>query len=182
MILKLFILSVFLLLPFLCLGESVQKPEKVYSEDEFEKAVLDEVSKRLDKIQVSNLANFSNDLLKKESNLNKREKTLKEKNRQLDIATKEFTSKIKKFQKKQKKFLGCINENERQKGKRVSRLVEIIAGMKAKKAAELLSIQEVDLAVQILEGLKPDKSAKIFNLMDREISARLQKKYLIMKQ
>ena len=156
--------------------------KRVYSEKEFEQAVIEEAAKRLKRVQVSNLSSFSRDLLKKESELNRQEKALRELEQQLAISTKDFINRVKKFESKQQKFLGCLNENEKDKGERVSRLVKVIAGMKARKAAELLSIQDSELAVQILSNLDPAKTSKIFNLMEKEISARLQKQYLVMKQ
>lgn len=152
------------------------------SDKEFEQAVIKEVKKKIKKVQVSNLSSFSQDLIKKEFELSRRERELVERDQQLAINTKDFVNRVKKFENKQRKFLGCIEKNESENKERVARLVKVISGMKAKKAADLLSIQDSELAVQILGSLDPDKTAKIFNFMKKEISARLQKQYLVMKQ
>ena len=62
------------------------------------------------------------------------------------------------------------------------RVVEVISGMRPQNAADLLSVQESDLAVKILGQLDPAKVSKIFNLMDKEISAKLQKQFMTMKK
>ncbi|MCY4644739.1 MAG: hypothetical protein OXB88_08995 [Bacteriovoracales bacterium] len=152
------------------------------SDDNFDKAVMEEVKKKLKRVQVSNLSSFSYDLLKKESDLKKRETILAEKERQFEISSKDFARGVKKFDSRQQKFLGCLDKNEKNRGERMKRLVKIVGGMKAEKAADLLSIQEPELAIQILASLDSSKTSKIFNLMKREISARLQKEYLLMKQ
>lgn len=152
------------------------------SGSDFERAVLKEAKKRLERVQVSKLSSFSRDLLKRESELNGREQVLRQREQQLAVNTKDFVERVKHFGGKQKKFLGCLDENEKKKGERITRLVKVISGMKAQKAADLLSIQDSDLAVQILAALDPDKASKIFNVMKKEISARLQKQYLVMKQ
>jgi flagellar motility protein MotE (MotC chaperone) len=54
--------------------------------------------------------------------------------------------------------------------------------MKPDKAAEVLSVQESDIAVRILQAIDSKKASKIFNFMDKEISAKLQRQYLLMKK
>ena len=167
---------------FLALGASSQLKGKSYSEEEFEQAVMKEVERKLKRVQVSNLSSFSYDLLKRELELNKEERLLNEKKQQLKVSEKDFIGKVKSFENKQQKFLGCLNKNEQRQRERMSRLVKVIEEMSPKRAAELLAIQESDLAVQILASLETSKTAKIFNFMKKEISARLQKQYVLMKQ
>ena len=156
--------------------------QPIQCKEKFEQAVMKEVNARLKKVQTSNLSLFSLDLLKKESEINERKRLLGQKEQQLQMTEQGFIARVKKFEERQQNFLGCLDRNEQKRGERIGRLVEIIAGMKSDKAAELLSVQESDLAVQILGSLDPNKASKIFNLMKREISARLQKQYLIMQQ
>ena len=160
----------------------LQSEEKTYSEKEFEQAVMKATEQKLKRVQVSNLSSFSYDLLKKELELNKHEKVLEEKKQQLKMSEKDFIDSVKKFASKQQKILGCLSKNEQGQRERMGRLVKVVEGMSPKRAAELLSIQESDLAVQILSALDTSKTAKIFNLMKKEISARLQKQYVLMKQ
>ena len=161
---------------------SLQSKGKTYSEEEFEQAVMKATEQKLKRVQVSNLSFFSYDLLKKELELNKQERLLEEKKQQLKMSEKDFIGRVKKFGNKQQKFLGCLNKNEQSQRERMSRLVKVVEGMSPKRAAELLSIQESEFSVQILAALDTTKTAKIFNLMKKEISARLQKQYVLMKQ
>ena len=172
----LYLLSISMML----FAQENSESNKILAKD-FEKAVILEVDKRVKRVRGLNISDLTRDLLKKEAGLNEREESLREEKRQLKIISQDFTEKVKKFGDQQKKLLGCLDENEKKKSERIDRLVGIVQGMKPKKAAELLAIQEAGLAVRILNGLKPEKSSEIFNIMDREISARLQKQYLIMK-
>ena len=54
--------------------------------------------------------------------------------------------------------------------------------LRPQKAAEILSVQDSSIAVQILQKIDPKKASKIFNFMDKDISAKLQKQYLLMKK
>lgn len=156
--------------------------KKIFTQKEFEEKVAAEVAERLQKVQVTNLSRYSQDLLKKESDLIKRESRLKLRENQLVMNEKTFASSVKKFEDNQQNFLGCIDANEKKVNERVTRMVNVISGMKPLKAAEILSVQDSQLAVKILGIIDPIKASKIFNLMDKEISARLQKQYLLMKQ
>lgn len=79
-------------------------------------------------------------------------------------------------------FIGCVQQNEDEGKGRVAQLVEMVSNMKPQKAAEVLSVQEADIAVKILQMIDAKKASKIFNFMDKEVSARLQKQYLNMKK
>ena len=61
-------------------------------------------------------------------------------------------------------------------------MVDVISGMRPQSAADVLSVQDVDISVKILGDLPPEKVSKIFNSMDKEISARLQKQFMSMKK
>ena len=61
-------------------------------------------------------------------------------------------------------------------------MVEVISNMRPQAAAQLLSVQENDIALKILGALDSVKVSKIFNLMTKEISSRLQKQYINMKR
>ena len=156
--------------------------KKTYSAQDFEQAVMKAVEQRVNKVQVSNLSAFSKDLLHRESQLNQRERLLQGREQQIVINAKDFAGRVKEFEQRQQKLLGCLDEMSKKKEQRVERLVAIIGGMKPAKAADILSIQQPDLAVQILGGLAPARTSKIFNLMGKEISASLQKRYLLMQQ
>ena len=160
--------------------------EKKYTEEEFktalEKAVQEKVVERLEKVQVSNLSKYSQDLLNKELELMKKEKKVDELEKQLSRSQKEFSKRVGEFEKQQQKFIGCIDENQKKKNERITKVVQMISGMKPLKAAEVLSVQDTNLSVEIIGSLKPEKASKILNLMDKEISARLQKQYLNMQQ
>lgn len=178
------ILILFLVFSFRTFGqEENQKAEpKKYSEKEFQEALSKKVTESLKKVQVNNLSKYSQDLLKKEAELIDRERILKVREEQLGVNEKAFVKNVQEFETKQQNFLGCIDANEKKKNERVTRMVNVVAGMKPLKAAEILSVQDSDLAVKILGSIDPLKASKIFNLMDKEISARLQKQYLLMKQ
>ncbi len=83
---------------------------------------------------------------------------------------------------KQKSFIGCVERNNEESKARIGQLVDMISNMKPQKAADVLSVQDGDVAVQILQLIEPKKASKIFNFMDKETSAKLQKQYLQMKK
>ncbi len=86
------------------------------------------------------------------------------------------------FEARQRSFLGCVKGNEEESKARVGQLVETISNMKPQKAAEILSVQDSEIAVRILQMINPKTASKIFNFMDKEVSAKLQKQYLEMKK
>ncbi len=162
--------------------QSIFAEDKVYTETEFQEKVQSEVLKRLEKMGNGNLVEFSKQLMEKEEKLRNSELTLKKKEDELMNSNRDVQATIKSFQEKQNKFLSCLDESERKKQERIQHMVDSIAGMKPKTAADLLSVQEADISIQILGKLDSTKVSKIFNLMDKEISARLQKQYMTMKR
>jgi flagellar motility protein MotE (MotC chaperone) len=158
-------------------------PEKrLYTEDEFKKAVMVEMEKTMKKAGSANLVDFSKELLEKEEALKVRELNLQKQEEQLKLGTADFQKKLIDFQDSQKKFLGCIDSQNDKQEKRVTQVVDMIAGMKPQSAADVLAVQDPDLAVRILGQLEAAKASKIFNLMDKEVSAKLQRQFLQMKK
>ena len=147
-----------------------------------EKMINSRVLEKLKMIDKNNIINFSKNLLKKEAELKNLEKRLKRKEEELGIHAKELDDKIGRFIASQQKFIGCVDDLDKGKKRRVSHLVEIIGGMRPAVAGKVLSVQDLDIAVAILSELPAQKMSKIFNSMDQEISARLQKQYMDMKQ
>ena len=64
----------------------------------------------------------------------------------MTINQKELEQKINLFVEQQKKFIGCIDNVEKSRKKRVGHLVEIISGMKPAMAGNVLSVQDSDIA------------------------------------
>ncbi len=156
--------------------------EKIYTEKDFQEKVQKEVLSRIEKMGNGSLVDFSKQLMEKEEKLRIAEIALKKKEDELQNSNRDIQAAIKSFQLKQNKFLSCLDDNERKKQERIQHMVDSIAGMKPKTAADLLSVQETDISIQILGKLESTKVSKIFNLMDKEISARLQKQYMTMKR
>lgn len=153
-----------------------------YTEEEFKKAVDEEVTKQMKKAGASHLVDFSKELLEKEEGIKNRELEVKKQEEELKLSKSDFQKKVVEFQDSQKKFLGCIEDQKESTDKRVSQMVEVISGMKPQSAADVLAIQDPELSVRILAMLEAQKASKIFNLMDKEISAKLQKQFLQMKK
>jgi flagellar motility protein MotE (MotC chaperone) len=162
--------------------DEATKNVKIYTEEEFQKKLSDELAKMLKKIHKDDLTGFAKELMEKESELKAKELTQEASVQQVKISQKEFEKKMQEFQEKQKTFLSCLDSTDQKENKRVDHLVAIISGMKPQNAADVLSVQEAEIAVQVLGMLEPTKVSKIFNLMDKVISARLQKQYLNMKR
>lgn len=156
--------------------------KREYTEEEFKKAVMEEVSKTMKKAGSANLVDFSKELLEKEEGIKVKELALKKQEEQLANNIADFKKSIAEFQASQKKFLGCVDDKNEKTEKRVSQMVEVISGMKPQTAADVLTVQDPDLSVRILSELEASKASKIFNLMDKEVSARLQKQFLQMKK
>jgi flagellar motility protein MotE (MotC chaperone) len=164
--------------------------EKKFTQDELdqdiEKAVAEKVEKQVDekikKITANNLVNFSKELLNRENELNQKDELIKKREDILAINEKSLMTKIKDFDEKQQKILGCMSQNDENAKNRVNHLVKVISSMKPVNAAQVLSTQDPDISVRILATLDATQAAKIFNLMEKEVSARLQKQYLNMKQ
>lgn len=158
-------------------------PEKrLYTEDEFKKAVLVEAEKLMKKAGSGHLVDFSKELLEKEEAIKVKELNLQKHEEQFKLNTADFQKKVVEFQDAQKKFLGCVDSQKETADKRVSQMVDVIAGMKPQSAADVLAVQDPDLSVRILGMLDSQKASKIFNLMDKEVSAKLQKQFVEMKK
>lgn len=170
-------LVILFLIPFTVFAE-----EKVYTETEFQAKLQQEVAAKLEKLGNGTLVDFSKQLMEKEEKLRLSELELKKREDALSNNQRDLQQGIKNFQEKQNKFLSCLDDNERKKQERIQHMVDSIAGMRPKSAADLLSVQDADLSVQILSKLESTKVSKIFNLMDKEISARLQKQFMTMKK
>ena len=155
---------------------------KTYSKEELDKFVMEALEKKLKKIGRSKILNFSKELFKKEKNLELKEVDLKREREKFEIVKKSFEKRIKKLQKKQSKIIECLDKQDKKKGARLNHMVEVISNMRPAAAAELLSVQENEIALQILGSLDSVKVSKIFNLMTKEISSRLQKQYINMKK
>ncbi len=153
-----------------------------YTENEFKKAVMEEVERQMRRAGQAKLIDLSRELLEKEDKLKLRELEAERQEEQFKMSTKQFQEKVKTFENSQNKFLGCVEDLEQKKNNRVKHMVEVVSGMKPDVAAQVLSVQEADISVEIISQLEPAKISKIFNLMDKEISARLQKQYMNMKK
>lgn len=155
---------------------------KTYTEEEFKKALQEEVDKTIKKVSGNHMVDFSKELLQKEEAIKVKELEVKKQEDQLKMNMSDFEKRVKEFQVEQKRFIGCVDGQDEKADKRVTQMVEVISGMRPQNAADLLSVQESDLAVKILGQLDPAKVSKIFNLMDKEISAKLQKQFMTMKK
>ncbi len=162
--------------------EAAKVERRNYSEEEFKKAVLVEVEKTMKRAGSANLIEFSKELMDKEEQLKVKELEIQKGQDQLKLNQVDFQKKVVEFQDSQKKFLGCVDAQNEKAEKRVGQMVEVISGMKPQNAADVLAVQDPDLSVRILAQLDTSKASKIFNLMDKEVSARLQKQFLLMKK
>ncbi|MGZ3786888.1 MAG: MotE family protein [Bacteriovorax sp.] len=160
----------------------VDPSKRLYTEEEFKKAVMSEAEKMMKKAGSGHLVDFSKELLQKEEALKVKELNLQKEQEQLKLNMNDFQKKVVEFQESQKKFLGCVDSQNEKVEKRIGQMVEVISGMKPQNAADVLSVQDPDLSVRILGQLEAQKASKIFNLMDKEVSARLQKQFLQMKK
>lgn len=159
------------------------KPEELkYTEADFIKKVSEELSKKVVEIKNKSVTDLTRELIKKEEGLKLRELEIIKKEDQLKVNGIELEKRAKEFNQGQQTILGCLDKNEDEMKNRVANQVEIIGSMKPEKAAEILTVQEAEIAVRILQQLSPLKASKIFNFMDKETSARLQKQYLNMKR
>lgn len=155
---------------------------KTYTEKEFLDAVEKEVNVRLQKYKPSNIVNLSKEFMKKEREFELKELELKKAQDSVRAGERDLQSKLRDLQGKSKKLLGCLDKNDENQSKRVGHMVDVVSGMRPQNAADILSVQDVEIAVRILGKLEPTKVSKIFNSMDKEISARLQKQYMNMKK
>ncbi len=155
---------------------------KLYTERDFIKKVNDEVKKKVDTIKNKSVSELTKELLDKEEKLRLRELDLQKENDALKVSESDLSKKYSDFEARQRSFIGCVKQNEDDSKARVGQLVETISNMKPQKAAELLSVQDSEIAVRILQMINPKTASKIFNFMDKDISAKLQKQYLEMKK
>lgn len=163
-------------------AQAPKKPAKTYTEEEFVKKVSEEVKKRLGEVKNKSVMDLTRELMDKEEKLRLQELDLTKREDAVRVNGQDLEKRVKSFESRQQEVLGCANKNQEDMKNRLSQQVEMVAGMKPAKAAELLSAQEADISVRILQMLDPKKASKIFNLMDKEVSARLQKQYLNMKR
>ena len=134
------------------------------------------------KISPNDSLEFSRQLLQREEKLKLKELEILKKEEQVKLFSQELEKKIRDFNNRQEQFILCMEAVKKDENDRVRHMVKVVSGMKPASAAEILSVQDSSLAVKIMAGLAPEKISKIFNLMDKEISAGLQKKYMIMKK
>lgn len=156
--------------------------EKTYTEKELQDAVFKALEEKIERFRPRSAVDFSKELLQREKNLTLKELNLKKREEQLALSERDLSSKIVEFQKSQNKFLSCIDKNDQEKKKRINHMVDVMSGMRPQNAADVLSVQDSEIAVRILEELPPEKVSKIFNSMKKEISARLQKQFMNMKK
>ena len=171
-----------LLLLSVLLSVSVVAQEKKYTQEEYVKAVAEEVKKQIENIKNKSVTELTKELVAKDEKLKLKELDLQKRDDQIKVNAQELEKKIKKFHNDQKDLLGCLQKNDNDQQTRVNQQVEVVSNMQPAKAAQLLSVQEADISVRILQLLDPKKASKIFNLMDKEVSARLQKQYMNMKR
>jgi len=159
-----------------------KKSSKTYTEEEFVKKVNEQVKAKIDLIKNKSLADLTKEILDKEEALKLKEIELQKQSDALKATETELGKKYNELHEKQKTFISCVDKNQEEASSRITQLVDMLINMKPQKAAEILSVQESDIAVRILQVIDSKKASKIFNFMDKEISAKLQKQYLEMKK
>jgi flagellar motility protein MotE (MotC chaperone) len=155
---------------------------KTYTEEEFIKKVNEEVKKKVDTIKNKSVSELTKELLDKEEKLKLRELELQKTADSLKVTESDITKRYTELAEKKKNFIGCVEKNEEEAKGRIGQLVDMVSNMKPQKAAEVLSVQESDIAVKILQMIDAKKASKIFNFMDKDVSAKLQRQYLLMKK
>lgn len=161
---------------------AIANDPKLYTEKDFIHKVNEEVKKKVDTIKNKSVSELTKELLDKEEKLKLREIELQKEQDSINVSESELGQKYSAFEARQRSFLGCVKNNEEESKGRVGQLVETISNMKPQKAAEILSVQDSEIAVRILQMINPKTASKIFNFMDKEVSAKLQKQYLEMKK
>lgn len=156
--------------------------KKIYSEEEYTKKLYEEVRKKVDSIKLKSVSDLTKELLEKEEKLKLRELELQKQEDSIKVSENDIARRYSELANKQKSFIGCVEKNNEDSKARIGQLVDMISNMKPQKAADVLSVQDGDVAVQILQLIEPKKASKIFNFMDKETSAKLQKQYLQMKK
>lgn len=170
---------ILLLIPILGLA---QTPKKTYTQEEFIKKVNEEVKKKVDVIKHQSVSDLTKELLDKEEKLRLRELELEKQQDSLKISDNDIAKRYAELSEKQKSFIGCVEKNHEESKSRIGQLVDMVSNMKPDKAASVLSVQDTEIAVQILQMIDAKKASKIFNFMDKDVSAKLQKQYLLMKK
>lgn len=161
---------------------AAKAPAKMYTEEEFIKKVNEEVKKKVDSIKNKSVSDLTKEILDKEEQLKLKELELQKEMDAIKVTEEDLAKKYADLSIKQKDFIGCVEKNEEDSKSRIGQLVDMISNMKPQKAAEVLSVQESEIAVRILQTIDSKKASKIFNFMDKEVSAKLQKQYLLMKK
>lgn len=174
------VLSLFIL--GLNINIAAQEAKKIYTQEEFNKALIEELEKKMKQVGRSKMIDFSKSLLEKEESIKVKELDIAKKEEQLKINEEDFKKKVQSFKEEQKKFIACLDDVDQKEKTRIDNMVAVVSGMRPQNAADLLSQQEAEISVKIISELDPAKTSKIFNLMDKEISARLQKLYLKMRK
>jgi flagellar motility protein MotE (MotC chaperone) len=172
-----------LLATILCLGSlSALAVGKTYTEEDFVKKVNEEVKKKVDSIKNKSVSELTKELLDKEEKLKLRELDLQKQSDAMRVSEGDIERRYKELNEKQRNFIGCVEKNEDDSKARIGQLVDMVSNMKPQKAAEVLSVQDSEIAVKILQMIDAKKASKIFNFMDKDVSAKLQKQYLLMKK
>lgn len=161
---------------------SYSQVKKTYTEEEFIKKVSEETKKKVDTIKNKSVSELTKELLDKEEKLKLRELDIQKSQDSLKVTEADIAKRYAELADKQKNFIGCVQKNDEESKGRIGQLVEMVSNMKPQKAAEVLSVQESEIAVKILQMIDAKKASKIFNFMDKDISAKLQKQYLLMKK
>jgi flagellar motility protein MotE (MotC chaperone) len=174
-----YLLTTVLLLSAVAAGA---EEKKNYTEEDFIKRVNEEVKKKVDSIKNKSVSELTKELLDKEEKLKLRELELQKLQDSLKVSEGDIAKRYAELSEKQRNFIGCVEKNESEGKARIGQLVDMVSNMKPQKAAEVLSVQDSEIAVSILQMIDPKKASKIFNFMDKEISAKLQKQYLLMKK
>lgn len=155
---------------------------KTYTEEEFIKKVNEEVKLKVDEIKNKSVSELTKELLDKEEKLKLQELNLQKRMDSLKVTEDDIAKRYADLAQRQKSFIGCVEKNEDESKARIGQLVEMVSNMKPQKAAEVLSVQDSEIAVKILQMIDAKKASKIFNFMDKDVSAKLQKQYLLMKK
>ena len=175
-------MKLILVLTLLFSTANASDAKKIYSQEEFDKALSIALEKSMKKVGRAKLIDFSKELLKKESEIEAREKALANQQEQVTINQKELKGRIQEFKKYQTSFLSCLDKKDTDENKRIVHMVDVVSNMRPQTAANLLSQQDPSISIKILGELEPVKVSKIFNMMEKEVSARLQKQYMTMKK
>lgn len=176
------ILLILIISNFSLAAPPAASPKRVYTEEEWIKKVNEEVKKKVDTIKNKSVSELTKELLDKEEKLNLRELDLQKQSDSLKVSEADLAKRYQELSDKQKDFIGCVTKNTEENKARIGQLVEMITNMKPEKAASVLSVQDSEIAVQVLQMIDPKKASKIFNFMDKDISAKLQKQFLLMKK